>query len=1136
MESILIFEEEEDKDTKQVVELTHVLHKKMHLPFYALETFNMPEIKNIITNIPSLLLDDINKYILPITTEIKNSRFITTSKKDFFINFIAGIPLLYYIENNKKILYSQNLPPNDTLHVVALLFNQDGSYIQPSTVYDYLKFDSKTFNTSGIYNTKTYAENIYFCHILDLYKKTNEIIRIDFANEIEAQKKLSLLQKYIISLNNYNKNFYGKYLTTIDKKYNIFSNYTYISSKKDKKLPVISDIEKRVKLVINDNLELYNYNIYHIYKQLSVLPPKKDPQFLYSSLHSYIKKPQKSRKNLEYTYKNKYALNLYNKKLSDLSVNEKKIIQKKYDTFIQQKQGVFNISDNIYKSFDNVDNLKKIIKSLKLPKENENMYVLTSGELICPHLIKKSNYIIDNATINMYSILDDADKIVRDEYGIEIYPLYVCRICGENLYKVDENILSITTPEDYGMHDTDETMYKIISSEVSYIISNFVVGVNKTGPQLTKSIILLIIDNIKDIRRDLLKIKVMTGDELDVILNVYICIYTFAALVQIVFANKSLSFKEFDRPTKKGGDSSDSLRLKLLLNTALGLIKYAKFKSISATEYLKYDDVKPLFMKAYSTVMNKGYSKISISTAEEFLDNNIIQYFIVQYNKKLKEGDMKKKGLLYRHYLINKKDEIANKLFNLKDYNELTSVNKKEIIYQNLLPESANGYEIFLLYLKQKRYNIYGIDVEYLKQLDEINFYYYQKHLEYKRDRLNPVSAINMVMPVYNYNNNTFKKCKGCPRIFVYSSGNKTIEFNYDDIVQWYKLNNIKQLTDFKKYKLCEIKCTCQKKKLDNKKLTFFLYYTTYCPAGDLHNFEKDKCNKCGLTKTALTQNDDVYYKKYCKKYEDILNKERKIVEKYIKNMMHYKVIDIKIMPPIKTYTIKNNVNTLATISGISINNLLYLGFAENRDENELKKGINIQIISIDMLNTRRYKLINYMLEIVRTYNTIKNIKNVIKPDDFLKSITDELNINKKSLSSLSKLKKIDINNPLDTNIFKDYEILSHSYLIIDYMYSILIMLHKQLEQILSVKFSKQVVKNILDELIMQDKYLSNYELKVLNENITDIDQEREDIKEVNKDDFDTFEQNAEDDVSDEDVNIITYEDLDMEIDDDDED
>ncbi len=210
----------------------------------------------------------------------------------------------------------------------------------------------------------------------------------------------------------------------------------------------------------------------------------------------------------------------------------------------------------------NLNKAKKYdLKNFMYIKKINDFLLNEKGQnLICPHVVDKARLVMEKYS----NILEKSKKIrdtLKEQYSsLDITNAFFCKICGEMLFEADNSEdITESEKEGYTNQNSANPLYVTIYREIVYIVSTFI-SFSSPSVMNLQSIVRNISDLIKGeigkIESNLFKIKTAISENISLTLNIYIYIYTFAALCQLIYTNQNIM--EFKKTfVRKGGNKSE---------------------------------------------------------------------------------------------------------------------------------------------------------------------------------------------------------------------------------------------------------------------------------------------------------------------------------------------------------------------------------------------------------------------------------------------------------------------------------------------------------------------------------------------------------------------------------------------------
>jgi hypothetical protein len=607
-----------------------------------------------------------------------------------------------------------------------------------------------------------------------------------------------------------------------------------------------------------------------------------------------------------------------------------------------------------------------------------------------------------------------------------------------------------------------------------------------------------------------------------------------------------------------------------ILTTALNLIIITKDVIIKRLNYINTDVVKQIFLKnAYTWAKLHSKPIKVVHDSHQHLDE--VQYIMnidpfynylyyakrLSYNAGVEKkcpqniGDIQsilgrsidniKKDLLndiniYDTIIIPKKWDFKDNLFDSYTYNSFVSTFK--YVKQNL-------YQKTIVPMNLQLVQYYEDNKKLLEEEKKVVYYFSKMNIKpiFELDWLNDT--------LLEYNDFSPEKLDlaqhYCPSgerhstgkfIYTIGSGQKDIELKCSDITNWISNNNVEQLAKFANMKLINERCSkCNKlvrtaisnqksdkslsemfKKIDDV-LAFYQYYNTRCPKGDLHNIINNKCTKCGLnTNLQYFESDesDAYYNKYITIYKKVEREQQflaisSLQKAYDEIQESRKLATNKIVKPVLEYKLSlQKIAEWSQVSDVKYNTLVNIGLSEGvKYEDILNNKINPSQSgnTLPNYNIQILKLKNYILQILRSYNTLMNHENIV---DIILELKEILLAQKKI-----DIKNIHKNMPQFNeefiNIDTKYKyILSpdkYANFLLEYLASIIVDISKKSNEKYKV-MAKLLVNYFTKNILKQEKSFSKAEsiFSKATSNIIDIENDLSDESELSGDGYSGYQ------------------------------
>jgi hypothetical protein len=507
--------------------------------------------------------------------------------KYYNISVVLDYPIKCFVEKN-IIKYDKSLviiPSNTVLSIIGLKIPKKFIKIINETTTNFFKaLDRGELIESGKYGLIEFYSNTFTQErFSELVPKNIFKSSMYFKNDIDSKDYITKLLKYIYYINEfYKKNYHivNTYVSLYDiKKISIKDGYfhklKYALSNKLKSTDILKTMEHIILDILDPqnttlsdykNTFVFNVNnvdiIYNTFKMLGLNSPysKKIIQYMHINkinktiINNYNQ--LKFKKSLEFAKKNSLSLNKFNiNDLSKLNDSQRKLIDIEYEKLEKYYNSFKNYTDdfNMVKSLsdaiydDNKKSIKKILdnisKIIKLPSDIDHStnYLQNKNKinLVCPHVIAHAQKLLliykNNLTkngeirkylINVFSLPYDVDG-------------HFCRICGELLAKTDEDeILKFINGKRVSFMNEIDALKQVIWKEVFIILTSHVKFKDSVNlKKIVNSITDALRDEIAIIELNFIKIRTNTSENTRLLVNVYISIYVFAIVSNMIINN-----------------------------------------------------------------------------------------------------------------------------------------------------------------------------------------------------------------------------------------------------------------------------------------------------------------------------------------------------------------------------------------------------------------------------------------------------------------------------------------------------------------------------------------------------------------------------------------------------------------------
>jgi hypothetical protein len=835
---------------------------------------------------------------------------------------------------------------------------------------------------------------------------------------------------------------------------------------------------------------IYNMGYFDIYTKLSY--SKDVIQELKSTLahesEKHHRKAEKYKKQMEFYIKENIAFTRFGKKMDALTDKEIKLLHEEYQRLSKIKKIDKEMYEDVYAFIKMVDvydsGIKDELKRIKKEyKKTDNHYFKDKTPVLCAHTVDKAEYIVKN---NISSASVGLRNHMLDNFSYIQEGNYYCKFCGEFLYEGIEEEASSATALDYNDIRDTNPIYEVVYRETQYLIHTFVNGKNITNmAPIISNIANVIKPEIYSKEAEMLRIKTADKFNVNMTLKIYICIYVFASITQLIYTNKE------DIHLIAGGDGftkKSKVDIQKLLNKSLYLIKKIKKKEIENSDFINMDNIKPIFLNAFRWILSLDLVSHVRVEQPYFLDDELINYIIFGFNMGAKKALPVNKtyDMPFNDYSDTTKILGRNLDSLLKD------IKSKSIYETAIVPEWDNKYKSDSL----------KMTIEYAKdnflklpsQLDDFyKKYEYLKQTEGEKTYRDQISKLNPIFRMPDISDlDDHEPICGCQKQLIFLIDGKKKEVELSQVAKWLEEKN----PIYKKMKLAEERCSCKKENKNYVDLeAFYHYYEYICPTGNLHEMKKGKCAKCGMTNDILLSRDIPYYNKYIKKYRESrqhekdelnknLNKKRTSFKKDIqkdgnknnkknskKGKSEWKYSNTLILEMLRLMDITENI-------------FYGLGLGEGQEYENIKKGkINFEDISDGIRIKQIMTLRDYCLFFIRTYNNVKTSESMVTYPKIIKELL-ETHSNK----NIFKILNDDFSDFISTyeSIEKETPLTIVNF-IQNYMSKILLSIHNSLKSH-DIKFAKDFTHLLIDTIISYEKKTTNFIVKNTRYNDGEID------------------------------------------------
>ena len=1193
----------------------------------------------ITSNIVSVYIKNILKYCIPIICEIPDiiirnkTTDVFNKKKELYLPEICSYSIDTQLEYDIACIYENTIknknldactiktitiPKHTTFKIIGIQLPKSISRLVKCSslnFYDWIELDDILI--SGAFGLIDF-QNIYTQSKITDIIHTQNCIRVYFNSDTSAIRKIQILNKYIDYVNSFYEKSIGivySYIYTHNKQiikqiefFNIFDPiFNHISDYKSTELEKMISKITQVGLGISQFQNLFIFNINNISEEynkiLLIGTSHRNSAYILNSLKNKILyrdnileyREFKFNKELEFITKRVISLNKFNiSKLSDLSKKQLQTV----DMFYNKKQSAdtkhslyaedFNIIEILYddiqtKYIPNIESsLNAVFKILDIKKDShiEDMTNLIQNSkkinLICPHVIKKAQFMISNNNFE----LELSDYMIQ-KFSINSQDGHFCKICGEILRANDSTEVTRDTKDSLSSNMDTDTLKNTIWADVSYILTTYIKFKNKVNyKKIATSITTVIKSEIHNIQIDLVKVKTNNRDRISSILDIYICIYTIAVIVHMITKNYGqITFST--HKNKSGGQvikkpNQDNNVLQNILNSALLLILHMKSINISKLNTINTDSIKPVLLKAYKWASNlETENAIKDISSEDYpiieTGCNIYEYvkYILSISQPTKDKYHYTDVDILGRSLSKIKSDFADNKYIYDTLSEGKQWDSTDVGKYNYY-----SFKYIVDYVKQKLYNMNIIQHNDILE-DHKKKYMFLKdiektiHINYKNSTLVPLNIIftpaNLMNRYNNFNNRCIKLDKYYDNdgikhkfdIYVYQNMNEKriligpkLEYTKSDIIAFINNNDITKISNFKQLVIIDTRCSVCNTLFSNTKNSsietallsidkinnLYNYYEYKCPHGELHDYIITKtgsqCSKCGLTDILI--NSQTYYNKY----KDMYNKEHIInlqnQQTFIDAITYEETKHNKGIPYPNWIPTITKITEITKTFNIKYNIWINLG---------LSIDIQYKLIETDKYNPstdishknrilRNTQLYGYLAHVIFLINMIKNYNELTNIPFELYEILKTNNID-----DLQNKIKTDYSDTIARYVYYT-TILEPSYLSNFILTSISTIILDNYSKLVNAKvnIANKLTMYIINSIINTERFLSKLDLR----KITDLSKKNDDFEVNSINSENSGDENSDDnkseksilELSDEDPdNVFSLNDMDIEMD-----
>ena len=411
--------------------------------------------------------------------------------------------------------------------------------------------------------------------------------------------------------------------------------------------------------------------------------------------------------------------------------------------------------------------------------------------------------------------------------------------------------------------------------------------------------------------------------------------------------------------------------------------------------------------------------------------------------------------------------QLTDSKLSIELKNNYRSLGPMHAVHVNKARKTVQDYKNFLdkIYSKELGYHwlLAPYQYDYLATLFNYLDVYTLSQYQSKNKKLNIIDE-NLPEPLQNFIKNeliliglsrlkllvpTWKTESINPQMFVKEEKPLSVVYDEKGNKHKYDIYVFKNKIEIPKSKIktdrlpkmefVDLKCSIcgvlqsQAGQLDQKKVkantelkfqidTFYIYFSIRCPEGGLHEYNKEKCKKCGLTfdikkvHNKLTDNSAKnYYDKYQNKFNIL---KEKIYTESQKNYIS-KIKKSSKKDQIKKVNWECNlgiVQQVAKLLNIHQTLLINIGNLEGKKVQEVIQT-NEEVVVESKLSSKIDIVKALMITILNQYSKLRNLDKLSRVPKFVETIFNKLKLSHSNIGSYKKLielKYIDIDKEIE--------------------------------------------------------------------------------------------------------------------------
>lgn len=734
--------------------------------------------------------------------------------------------------------------------------------------------------------------------------------------------------------------------------------------------------------------------------------------------------------------------------ISSMKANEKKLVldeyerrMKYYEAFVNNKcphKPLLRAFRNSINDRDAQAAYEKLARMLVVDSPMQMVKCAKCDfDVICPHVLLMHK--MEQAHERQVAVSDALIKYIDD---LPIHDRYFCKVCGELL---SQEFPTVRTTEDMS-EELKNMIYGEIMFEMRYL--KFASAVNVQ--QLVNNIRNTIYPHIAEIERQILKSRTASVEEVKSKKKLYISIYCFAYLINLVAEQSrgaaSISFRGI-KPSKNVVVelvkhvlglliSSKNVVIRNIPGMTPDIIKNKLVEAYKIMSKVKFDAYYSLDTEAIATTVGldpvyrylcDAHTVHDLSAAKSGHKRrqpaDLIEEYLGASLKQLESS----KGIYSGAPKVSLSDKLAAEFDALKpltvaDMKSPNTFAKLRVakLYTGLWVRS---FQYFWKNVSMRLYarDTPGTEVDVSAQDYHDEFLQLQIQENTYRDIVKLLSSHNIQCTTATKTLQYVPVTVGLGR--KYDESGRPHKFDIllldgqetpmRDVIKGIQTERLAAKITDRKCSVCDVlRSECEslsdaaiKQSLSDRAdvENFFRFYENRCPKGGMHDFTAAKCPKCHLTTEMITKMNRDYYNEYRKKYHEEraeFKTEASLEFPEPAPFVTYDEYESEIATWVFNFDI---VLELSEKLGINHRLIMCLGATEQVDYNDIlnDKYIPTEVSSRD--DTRIYTLNGYVKEFLLEYNRLRFFSRNPAPGQALISLIEESGINRDQLSLVEK-------------------------------------------------------------------------------------------------------------------------------------